>query len=114
MKKRTTVILAVFLMISLAACGRNDTSSTENKADSNEVEELQPETEGYVSDLPEEDAVTQEGTNPEDAEMGETQEDTEMKRKPWRKPSCQQPPDDVPSGRHCALYRQPDRYVLRF
>lgn len=81
MKKRTTVILAVFLMISLAACGRNDTSSTENKADSNEVEELQPETEGYVSDLPEEDAVTQEGTNPEDAEMGETQEDTEMKMK---------------------------------
>ncbi len=43
MKKRTAVILAVFLIVSLASCGRSSTSSTENETDSNEVEELQPE-----------------------------------------------------------------------
>lgn len=45
MKKRTAVILAVFLIVSLASCGRSSTSSTENETDSNEVEELQPEME---------------------------------------------------------------------
>lgn len=45
MKKRTAVILAVFLIVSLASCGRSSTSSTENETDSNEVEELQPEKE---------------------------------------------------------------------
>lgn len=56
MKKRAAVILAVFLMVSLASCGRSSTSSTENETDSNEVGELQPE-------------------------MEDTQEDTEMKMK---------------------------------
>ena len=56
MKKRTAVILAVFLIVSLTSCGRSGTSSTENETDSNEVEELQPE-------------------------MEDTQEDTEMKMK---------------------------------
>ena len=45
MKKRTAVILAVFLIVSLASCGRSSTSSTENETDSNEGEELQPEME---------------------------------------------------------------------
>ncbi len=50
MKKRTAVILAVFLIVSLASCGRSSTSSTENETDSNEVEELQPEMEDKGED----------------------------------------------------------------
>lgn len=81
MKKRTAVILAVFLMVSLAACGRSDSASAENETDLNEVEEIQPEMEENVSNLPEEDSFTQEGVTSDGTETGETQGDTEMKMK---------------------------------
>lgn len=73
MKKRTAVILAVFLMASLAACGKSGTSSAENVTNANEAEE-------NTSDISEEEFIQQDA-NSEDAETGDTQEDTEMKMK---------------------------------
>lgn len=45
MKKRTAVILAVLMMSSLTACGREGTLSAKNETNANEAEEVQEDTE---------------------------------------------------------------------
>lgn len=82
MKKQMTFVLAVLMMFSLAACGRENVPS-ENEMNTTETENTQSETEGNksedVSELPsEEDQNTQADTNTDSTEaVG--QEDAEMK-----------------------------------
>lgn len=82
MKKHVTFVLAVLMMLSLVACGRENVPS-ENATNTTETENTQPEAEENesedVSELrSEEDQNTQADTNAGSTEAGDGQEDTEM------------------------------------